>query len=878
MDNEKRFQEVTDLAKELGLDPFPVVHEVIERSTMFNICAYGLPTRARHWSYGRSYDHQKTHGEMGLSKVYEIILNNNPSYAFMLDTNTKVQNLFIVAHCAGHCFVPGTLVETKNGPKPIEEITTEDLVLTHTGMFRKPMALSRAKHCGQLINLKIGSQNVQCTPEHPFLVVRHKKCSLNYRDSVCKNNCRYKKQQRCQSKPYKDYKTEWVKAKDIREKDFVVFPKRTWPPEMTTTNVSIHGKKGFGHPGGEKEVSYNIQFDEDFGEFLGLYIAEGYAREKGQMGLCFHTNETNLHQRSRQLIKKLFGLNVYDDVDQETHSHQVQFNEMVLSSWLRDNCGDSCYNKQIPFELPPNCAKAFLRGVFHGDGHNATRAITLTTTSVKLASQVRKICLDFDIKTNIKIRNQPDRHTSYVVTVSGESLTKFATETKINWDVHKGNRNYEFCWFDEDYMYTPVIEVSSFNSETEVFNIEVPEDSSYVLFAGAATHNSDFFKHNCMFNGSNRNMIRHAAEHAGRIEEYIDKYGFEKVEHIMDIGFALCNHIDWFKGLHRKPYKKKTVLYHKQKRGEFDDLLLRKQKPSVVRRTINDRFPPYHERDLLWFFINYAPLEEWEKDILDIIREEHFYFYPQMMTKIMNEGWASYWHAEIMYQYKGISSSEYLDFLRDHEKVVQPGGNPFRINPYFLGFRIFKDIEKRWDEKYGEGAGRKKIFEVRTEDDDISFLRNYLTSDLIEELNLFTYGYVKDYPKDHKGERLIEIKEKIREEVVETLVKPLYNGGSPHISITEVGPEGKLIMEHKSVNVSTLDHKFASKTLEYIWDLWAAPIELYTKDDEGEELVLCFDEAGYYEKELDEELSFDEEDEEEDEGPKKPYRGRIIIP
>jgi stage V sporulation protein R len=228
-----------------------------------------------------------------------------------------------------------------------------------------------------------------------------------------------------------------------------------------------------------------------------------------------------------------------------------------------------------------------------------------------------------------------------------------------------------------------------------------------------------------------------------------------------------------------------------------------------------------------------------------------------------------------MYQYKGLSSSEYLDFLRDHEKVVQPGGNPFRINPYFLGYRIFKDIEKRWDEEYGEGEGRKKIFEVRKEDDDISFIRNYLTAELIDELNLFTFGYVKNYDKDHKGERLIEIKERMRDQVVETLVKPLYNGGVPKISITEVGPEGKLIMKHESANVGTLDHKFASKTLEYVWDLWAAPIELYTHDDDGDEIVLCFDEAGYYEKSLEEELSFDEDD---DDGEDKPYRGRIILP
>ena len=869
-------EDVIRLAKDLGLDFFPVIFETVEALTMHNICSYGLPTRARHWSYGRSYDHQKTYGEMGFSKIYEVILNNNPSYAFMMDTNSEVQNLFITAHCCGHCFVPGTLVETDDGPKPIEKITIKDRVLTHTGKYRNPMALSKRAYSGNLINIKIGSQNIQCTPEHPFLIVKHEKCTLDYRTSVCKNSCKYKNQKRCGEKPYKEYESEWVKAKDIKEKDFVLFPKNN-NIDFITTHINIVGTKGLGHPGGEKEVSYKIEMNEEFGEFLGLFVAEGYAREGGQMGLCFHTSEVKLHERSKYLINKLFGLKTFDYISEETHSHQILFNEKVLSNWLRINCGSSCYDKHIPFKLPSQCAKAFLRGVFHGDGHNAIRNVDLTTTSIKLASQVRNICLDYNIKTNIKIRNQKDRHEAYVVIISGESLTKFAKETNIDWGINNGNRNYEFSWFDDDYMYTPVTEVCEFKGKTCVYNLEVPEDSSYVLFAGAVTHNSDFFKNNCMFQSTDRNMISHAAEHAGRIEEYINRYGFERVERIMDIGFALDSHIDWHKGLHRKRYPKRRVMKRKVVQGEFDDLLKRNQKlVKPVKMATNKRIPPHPEKDLLWFLINYAPLEDWERDVLDIIREEAHYFYPQKMTKIMNEGWASYWHAEIMYQYDGLSASEYMDFVRDHEKVVQPGANPFRINPYFLGFKIFKDIEKRWDEKYGKGAGRKKIFEVRKEEDDISFLRNYLTADLVQDLKLFTYGYVKDYPDDYNDVKYIEIKEKMAEDITEAMVKPLYNGGAPKIVVDEIGQEGSLILKHKSEEMGTLNKRFAEKTIEYIWDLWAAPIELHTLDDDGEEVVLFFDEAGFHVRDLNEELDFD--DEEEDESDSKRSGGKIIIP
>jgi stage V sporulation protein R len=365
-----------------------------------------------------------------------------------------------------------------------------------------------------------------------------------------------------------------------------------------------------------------------------------------------------------------------------------------------------------------------------------------------------------------------------------------------------------------------------------------------------------------MFKNTNRNMIHHAAEHAARIEEYIDKYGFEKVEHLMDVGLALDGHIDWSRGLYREKYPGKFTRYKKYNAGEFDDVSISKRKPGSIKETANDKFPPHPEKDLLWFFINYAPLEEWEKDVLDIMREESFYFYPQMMTKISNEGFSVFWHAEIMYNYKNLSPEEYLDFLRCHEKVVQPSDNPFNMNPYYIGYRIFKDIEKRWDEKEGKGAGKKKVMEVMKEEDDISFLRNYLTADLVKELELFTYGYDSEYSDDWFGDKFIEVKEKIRDEVVEALIKPMYNGRVPKIVITGVGAENTLIMKHDSEELGTLDFKFAKQTLEYIWDLWAAPIELYVLNDKGEEYKLCYDECGFYTKRADE--YFEEEEKEED--------------
>ena len=117
------------------------------------------------------------------------------------------------------------------------------------------------------------------------------------------------------------------------------------------------------------------------------------------------------------------------------------------------------------------------------------------------------------------------------------------------------------------------------------------------------------------------------------------------------------------------------------------------------------------------------------KNVLSIVRRESIYFIPQIETKIMNEGWASYWHYTIM-NLLDLPDSLHLEFIKRHNDVIAP--IPYGINPYYIGFKIFQDIEKRY--------GREKIFEVRALERDESFIRKYLTRELCEELNLFQYA------------------------------------------------------------------------------------------------------------------------------------------
>jgi stage V sporulation protein R len=345
-------------------------------------------------------------------------------------------------------------------------------------------------------------------------------------------------------------------------------------------------------------------------------------------------------------------------------------------------------------------------------------------------------------------------------------------------------------------------------------------------------------------------MVNVAVEHALRIDEYIDRYGLDRVERVMDIAFAVDRHIDFHKGLVRKPYPTRQVIERERKTHAYADLF-GEEDFALTKVVVGDALPPHPEKDLLWFFAHYAPIEPWERDVLEIIREESYYFYPQFETKILNEGWATYWHAEILNQYAGLSPSETIDFGVLHAGVVNPG-HPMSINPYFLGYRMLVDVERRWDRLYAAGkspiTGRQKLFEVRAQENDVSFLANYLSQELVDELELFAYGSACEHkPQGYQqcpkcGE--IAVKSRRVEDVVRSLVMPRYNYGAPRIAIAKVQEDGSLLLEHERSDLGPLDRKYAEKTLEYLHELWKKPVHLKTFNRPDEPTTLTFSASG----------------------------------
>lgn len=102
-DLEYAIAEIMEIANGFGLDYYPMRYEICPSDIIYTFGAYGMPTRFSHWSFGKTFHKMKMQYDFGLSKIYELVINSNPCYAFLLDGNSLIQNKLIVAHVLAHC-------------------------------------------------------------------------------------------------------------------------------------------------------------------------------------------------------------------------------------------------------------------------------------------------------------------------------------------------------------------------------------------------------------------------------------------------------------------------------------------------------------------------------------------------------------------------------------------------------------------------------------------------------------------------------------------------------------------------------------------------------------------------------------------------------
>jgi stage V sporulation protein R len=380
----------------------------------------------------------------------------------------------------------------------------------------------------------------------------------------------------------------------------------------------------------------------------------------------------------------------------------------------------------------------------------------------------------------------------------------------------------------------------------------------------------DFFKNNYWFSHTNRKMIDEMANHGNRIREYMDRFGVEEVENFIDACLSIEDLIDIYaphikrrddpprgglqgsleeEPLHVQPTRFQAKPYMDRFINPPEALAeeLAAKKEELARQ---EQFPPEPVRDVMLFLLEHAPLKAWQQDVLAILREEAYYFAPQAQTKIMNEGWATYWHSTIMTRH-GMSDSDLICYA-DHCAGTLAGSRT-RLNPYKLGVELFRDIEDRWNRgAFGEeyeacddfrakrdwdkqlGLGRQKIFEVRRVHNDLTFIDEFLTLDFCRRHKLFSFGY-------NSESGYYEIESREFEKVKQRLLFNLTNLGRPIIYLKDANYKNRseLFLEHRFSGVE-LQINYAQDTLANLYKLWKRPVHIETVLDDTK-VVLSFD-------------------------------------
>jgi stage V sporulation protein R len=371
----------------------------------------------------------------------------------------------------------------------------------------------------------------------------------------------------------------------------------------------------------------------------------------------------------------------------------------------------------------------------------------------------------------------------------------------------------EYERLEKGYRYglSKIYELVINNDPTYAYLVRSNSGMEQKLVMAHVFGHADFFKHNVWFQPTERHMLDVMANHGTRLRRSIDAHGQDKVEVFLDRALSLDNLVDPFLPLRALLQKKRDAPQPagaaERARRSLEALLDGEDGPRFS--TAATRPPTY---DVIGFLAERAEVESWQREVLRMVRAEAYYFVPQRMTKIMNEGWASLWHSRIL---TGgvLDSSEVVDFADCHSGATAAGAG--QLNPYKLGIELFRHAEEKGLD----------IFRLRRIHNDASFIDAIVDEDFATRNELFVFG------KNNRTGRT-EVLDRGWTQVKERLLQELAWGGLPQIELVDDDFEGRgelLLAHHHDGRDLQLAH--AGETLKSLAFLWRRPVHLTTMEE-----------------------------------------------
>lgn len=866
----KAIEEIWEFAAEnTPLDPFPIHFELVPAKVMYEIGAYGLPGRFSHWTHGKAFHQMKTMYDYGLSKIYELIINTNPAQAFLMEGNSLIQNKLVIAHVIGHsdffkcnAYFQHTnrqmaetagvtaerirAYEQEHGQREVEEFLDAVLAIQEHIDPNLRIARRRAPQPGDRPTRKRGSDYddlwlMRGDDEEPIAPVPGRKIPpepekdlllflLQYapdledwqRDvlNVVREEMLYFLPQ-MQTKVLNEgwacatgeslLATEagFVRFRSLyerREKIRVgsggsgaLHPITDFHTEAQVPTVRITTRRGYTIEGAER---HRVQLEDGSWVFLrdiqpGQRVAlacgtEVWAQQPVAIDYVPPTVDASLND-----VAEAAGTSVWTVLrhraGKETRS-AIAIGEAQQTLAYRTGRNGKVLTSRRSLTPPPtlNQPLAHLLGYFVGDGNRTKSGVCLTCGDAEYARRLADLA---ETTLGIPATLRDDR-----------------TTTGDRWRIELHSRELFH-----------LLESLGVNLEAKAPQKEVPDAILRSPRSVISAFLSGYFDADgyagpagVILSSASRELVR-------TIQIILLNYGILSTQRPQGDG---CLHLE-IRGASAIRF-----------RDEIGFRLERKQ------QALNAYLEQHH-----WYRQESAAddvvrIEASTADVFDItVDVEHAY----VANGLIHHN--SYWHSRILRE-MDMTGEEHVEFTRLHSGVLSPSPRGTSINPYYLGFKILEDIERRWDgnltpeeqREYRDahhgaewphrGRGREKMLEVRELESDVSFLRNYLTRHLIDDLDMYIYR--------REGDEWVVVDKDWRK-VRDTIVESMTNFGFPYL-VVEDGDYKRareLYLKH-NFDGRELDQHYAMRTMRYLYQLWGRPIHLETQVDD-ESVVWTYD-------------------------------------
>lgn len=860
-----------DEARNFGLDPFPTHFELVPAAIMYEFASYSLPGRFSHWTHGKAYHRQKMQYDFGLSKIYEMVVNTNPSYAFLMEMNNLLQNTFVAAHVFGHTdFFKNNAYFQHTSRRMIDKVS----------IHAERIAKYEFEH---------GKAEVERFLDSVLSIQEHVDYNLFIRDDEPGN-----KDDKPSTQPTSEYDDLWglerkaKRAEEEREKRLGKPPKFPEKPEKDILQfLMLHAphlepwqrdiieivrtemlyfvpqmqtkvmNEGWACLTGSSLVltergllRYDVLHDL-LAQGETVTVGNGNGAQDAITDRHITRNAATIRLRTRRglILEGAEEHKLSVGPDQWIALKEVQIGQRIPLS-----VGDNIWPEQlVPLKRPVPLVSATVEDVAKTAGvgiHTVYRSLGGKTEYAKdrITAAIQKTGYTFG-------NSGKPIHAHRFPLVAPAHVTKFFAEFLGyligDGNIHVTKNAIGFTSGDRELADRYALLVR------ELFAIEAtPYWDNRTLNGKGGRWRVVFYSANVLDLLQSLGIDLRAKARKKRIPDCILRSPKSVVSAFLRAYFDCDGCASIKQGVILSTFSDdiaqtlQILLLNygilSRRRGvnvwicsKSAELFAQEIGFGLARKRENlSRYLANHK----WFLKEdqtdeVVSIEHDIADVYDItVDRTHRYVANGMLHH------NSLWHSRIMRKLGDsgvISDSETVEFAQLHSSVLSP--SPTSLNPYYLGFKMFEDIEKRWDnprkeeqERFGRqpGMGRQKIFEVRELDNDVSFLRNYLTKDLVKELDLYIYR--------KEGDEWV-IVEKDWEKVRDGIVASLTNFGYPYLVIDNGDYRGnsELYIKHLFEG-QELDLVYAEKTLQHVYHLWGRPVHLETVY-EDKRILLSYD-------------------------------------